>query len=64
MTEGVYDDLPNFSWDAGFSVNKFKRDIDVYNEELYSGVLEHFERLYDRDWHGMPPPRAPCPDVF
>lgn len=56
MTGGVYDDLPEFSWGAGFSVDKFKQDIDMYNEGLDSGVLEHFERLYDRNWHGMPRP--------
>lgn len=64
MTEGVYDDLPKFSWDAGFCVDKFKQDIDMYNEELDSGVLEHLEHLYDRNWHGMLRPSRPVRMCF
>lgn len=45
MTEGAYDDLPKFRWDAEFRAERFMRDIDTYNSCLHFNMLGLFDHL-------------------
>lgn len=51
MTQGAYDDLPQFSWDADFSAERFSQDIDKYNVQLHLNMLELFN---DNRWSTTP----------
>lgn len=56
MTQGTYDDMPKFSWDAGFCAEHFARDIDKYNVQLHLNMLELFNDNY---WSTMASPGEP-----
>lgn len=38
--EGIYDDLPEYKWDASFDANDFAESIDYYNDQLFGWLRE------------------------